>query len=111
MGTADLVSRAGGLDREQDWDNLLSLGERQLLAVARLLLANPPFAFLDRVDTALGSEQTALVFKVLSLSAITYIVFEGEGDGVQSCDAVLDLGDGGTWQWMSVRKTDSPNRM
>lgn len=111
LGTADLVSRAGGLDREQDWDNLLSLGERQLLAVARLLLANPPFAFLDRVDTALGSEQTALVFKVLSLSAITYIVFEGEGDGMQSCDAVLDLGDGGTWQWMSVRKTDSPNRM
>jgi hypothetical protein len=57
------------------------------------------------------SEQTALVLKVLSLSAITYIVFEGEGDGMQSCDAVLDLGDGGTWEWMSVRKTDSPNRM
>ena len=101
LGTADLVSRAGGLDREQDWDNLLSLGERQLLAVARLLLANPPFAFLDRVDTALGSEQTALVLKVLSLSAITYIVFEGEGDGMQSCDAVLDLGDGGTWQYVA----------
>ena len=83
LGTADLVSRAGGLDREQDWDDLLSLGERQLLAVARLLLANPPFAFLNRVDTALDSEQTALVSRLLWVSAITYIVFAGKGDGMQ----------------------------
>jgi len=69
LRTADLVSRAGGLDREQDWEDLLSLGERQLLAVARLLFANPPFAFLNRVDTALDSEQTALVSKLLWVSA------------------------------------------
>ncbi len=108
LGIADLVSRAGGLDRDKVWDDILSLGERQLVAVAHLLLADPPFAFLDRIMTALDSEQRALVSRVLSESEITYIVFEGGSDGVLRCDAVLDLSDGGTWRWTTVM--DRPNR-
>ena len=35
----------------------MSLGEQQMLGVARLLLAAPRFAFLDRPHTALSPEQ------------------------------------------------------
>jgi len=50
------VTRAGGLDVEKDWDNILSLGEQQFLAFARLLLAAPRFVLLDR--SALPSRHT-----------------------------------------------------
>jgi hypothetical protein len=47
IGGESVLQREGGLDAERDWANTLSLGEQQLVAFARLLLAAPPFAFLD----------------------------------------------------------------
>ena len=47
----------GGLDREHDWPAILSLGEQQLLAVTRLILARPAFAMLDRVTATLRPAQ------------------------------------------------------
>ncbi|MEN8133360.1 MAG: ABC transporter transmembrane domain-containing protein, partial [Pseudomonadota bacterium] len=49
-----VLERAGGLDIEKDWKDLLSLDEQQLLAFARLLLAAPQFTFLERPHTALS---------------------------------------------------------
>src|SRR5262249_2593900 len=53
-GLDSVVQRAGGLDAEHDWPTILSLGEQQQLVLIRLILAQPSFALLDRVSTALG---------------------------------------------------------
>jgi len=37
----------GGFDAEQDWADVLSLGEQQRLTFARLLLNKPDYAILD----------------------------------------------------------------
>ena len=42
----DLAGRFGGLDVEMDWEKLLSIGEQQRLAFARVLLAHPRYACL-----------------------------------------------------------------
>src|SRR5262245_27509301 len=52
-----VVERIGGLDIERDWDDALSLGEQQLLSVARILLTAPRFIFLDRPHATLGAAQ------------------------------------------------------
>jgi putative ATP-binding cassette transporter len=111
LGIENLLARAGGLDVEKDWEGVFSLGEQQLLAVARVLLAAPQFVCLDRIGTALDAEQVRLVLKVLTENAITYVVFNGEGDEARYYDAILDIAGDGTWQWMSVREMDSANRM
>jgi putative ATP-binding cassette transporter len=98
----DLVERAGGLDVEKDWQDVFSLGEQQLLAVVRVLLAAPQFVFLDRLDSALDAEHVALVLKVLSEHAVTYIVFKGDGDVARYYDAILEIAEDGTWQWKSL---------
>jgi len=43
----DLNERFGGFDAEQDWADVLSLGEQQRLTFARLLLSKPNYAILD----------------------------------------------------------------
>ena len=49
----DLADRFGGLEVEMDWQKVLSIGEQQRLAFARLLLTRPRFAILDEATSAL----------------------------------------------------------
>ena len=83
---------------------VFSLGEQQLLAVARVLIAAPLFVFLDRVGTALDSEHVALVLKVLSDNGITHMVSNGGGGDARHYDAILDVAGDGAWQWKSLRE-------
>lgn len=98
----DLVDRAGGLGAEKEWQDVFSLGEQQLLAVARVLLAGPQFVFLDRLESSLDAEHVALVLRVLSEHAVTYIVFKGDADVARYYDAILEVAEDGTWQWKSL---------
>jgi ABC-type uncharacterized transport system fused permease/ATPase subunit len=61
-------SAAGGrgspLDCVADWSQLLSLGEQQRLAFARLLLTAPRLALLDEATSALDTANEALLYQV-----------------------------------------------
>ncbi|NDF63094.1 MAG: ABC transporter ATP-binding protein/permease, partial [Synechococcaceae bacterium WBB_3_034] len=50
---SELVQRYPDFDIKQDWPRLLSLGEQQRLAFARLLLNSPRFVVLDEATSAL----------------------------------------------------------
>jgi len=98
LGLRPVLDRAGGLDVEQDWQTFLSLGEEQLLAFTRLVLAAPQFAFLDRVYTALSPEQATQILLMLSLSSITFIALD-ESDALRELyDAVLAVKRDGSWK-------------
>jgi putative ATP-binding cassette transporter len=94
-----VLSRAGGLDVEQDWASILSLDEEQLLAFTRLVLAEPQFAFLDRVCTALSGEQIQRIQKMLSEHSITYVAIGDANHPLEHYDAVLEIGTDGSWNW------------
>lgn len=48
-----LLSRLGSLDLTYEWSSVLSLGEQQRLAFARLLLTKPKLVLLDEATSAL----------------------------------------------------------
>lgn len=98
-----VFERAGGLDVEQDWASVLSLDEEQLLAFSRLVLAEPQFAFLDRVCTALRPEQVAKIQRMLSEHSITYVTIGEPDDQLEHYDAVLEIGSDGNWSWKWVK--------
>lgn len=50
---AYILSRVGGLDSAREWSSVLSLGEQQRLAFARLLLSKPKLVLLDESTSAL----------------------------------------------------------
>src|SRR5881397_1674613 len=102
LGLEPVLERTGGLDVERDWDDVLSLGEQQLLSVARVILAAPRFAFLERPHTALGPEQAERILGLLWERSITYLTLGDGGDGLDDYDAVLELAGDGGWTWKPI---------
>ena len=72
VGLDAVAERQGGLDAERDWADILSWGEQRALAVARLLLAGPRFAFLDDTAESLETPHLERLYRALARSAITY---------------------------------------
>ena len=56
---------ADGLDRSENWAQLLSGGEQQRLAFARALLTHPDWLFLDEATSALPDEDQAALYRLL----------------------------------------------
>jgi putative ATP-binding cassette transporter len=99
LGAEPVLQRAGGLDVAAEWDDLLSLGEQQLLAFARLLLAPPRFAFIDRPSSALDPERVGRILPLLAQRGISYLVLGSAEDPPDAYDAVLELEPDASWSW------------
>ena len=63
VGLADFASR---LDEVDDWSRILSLGEQQRLAFARVLLVKPDWLFLDEATSALDEPREAELYEMLA---------------------------------------------
>lgn len=97
LDLVETIERIGGLDIERDWDDLLSLGELQRLAIARVLLVAPHFAVLDRIETTLEGRRMHDVLGMLDGAGITYVTI-GRGDSdLPHYDMVLELTGTGPW--------------
>ena len=93
-----VLARAGGLDVEQDWGTLLSVGEQRLLAFVHILLSAPRFVLLDRAGTVLSPSQFRNVLRMLSNKAIAYLSIGAKDDVGDFYDAVLEINELGTWR-------------
>jgi putative ATP-binding cassette transporter len=98
VNLADLPERVGGLDAELDWADILSLGEQQRLAFARLLLTQPRYAILDEATSALDSQNEECLYKQLHTTATTFISVGHRTSLVQYHQYVLALKGDSSWQ-------------
>ena len=70
---ADLAGRYGGFDTARDWPRVLSLGEQQRIAIARALLIQPRYLFLDEATSAVDFATERALYVALTESGITCI--------------------------------------
>ena len=56
---------ADRLDEEAHWNRMLSLGEQQRLAIARVILQEPDFLFLDEATASLDEAAEASLYRLL----------------------------------------------
>lgn len=65
-----ILSRFGSLDSTCEWSSVLSLGEQQRLAFARLLLSKPKLVLLDESTSALDeANEVSWIFNLLFYNA------------------------------------------
>ncbi|MCW5891145.1 MAG: ABC transporter ATP-binding protein/permease [bacterium] len=106
LGAERIVERVGGLDREEDWSDVLSLREQELLAIARVLLSRPSFVILDNPSRTLEREHITMALQALCACTVTCITFTGideEENHVAEHDALLEVAADGSWSWKPIR--------
>jgi len=86
------------LDRVLDWSNVLSLGEQQRIAFARLFLRQPKFAFLDEATSALDEENQEDLYRRIKNSGISFISVGHRTTLIQHHDRLLQLDLSGSWE-------------
>jgi vitamin B12/bleomycin/antimicrobial peptide transport system ATP-binding/permease protein len=79
------------LDLVADWSTVMSLGEQQRLAFARVLLANPALVLLDESTSALDTRNEARLYGVLKDRGAAFISVGHRDSLRQFHDQVLDM--------------------
>lgn len=100
----DLAERMGGFEVELDWADVLSLGEQQRLAFARLLINRPGFAVLDEATSALDRENEVHLYGTLQRLGIHYISVGHRSTLLDYHDCVLELQGGDQWRILPVEQ-------
>ena len=83
------------LDAEMDWAKVLSVGEQQRLAIARVLLAKPRFAMLDEATSALDVANEQTLYRHLSETSTTLVSVSHRSTILKYHHQVL----GTHWRW------------
>jgi vitamin B12/bleomycin/antimicrobial peptide transport system ATP-binding/permease protein len=104
VNLADLPDRLGGFDADLDWADVLSLGEQQRLAFARLLLTQPRYAILDEATSALDLKNEQHLYEQLQATKTTFVSVGHRTSLLQYHQQVLELLGDSTWRLLSVEE-------
>lgn len=106
VNLADLAERFGGFDAEQDWGDVLSLGEQQRLAFARILINNPKYVILDEATSALDIVNEAELYRHLNQGETTFISVGHRPTLTKYHQQILNLVDKDNWQLQAATDTE-----
>lgn len=92
-----------------DWDKMLSPGEQQKLAFARLFYWKPVFAALDEATSSLDSSTEKQFFEICKELNITTITVSHNKSLLQYHDKVLLLNGKGSYETSDIDINGSEN--
>jgi vitamin B12/bleomycin/antimicrobial peptide transport system ATP-binding/permease protein len=104
LDTVSLGHLASRLDEAGDWSKVLSPGEQQRIAFARVLLIKPRAVFLDESTSALDEGQEFALYRALRAAVPDCVVVSVSHRGTveQHHHRRLELVGGGEWLLASV---------
>ncbi|MEH2343731.1 MAG: ATP-binding cassette domain-containing protein [Nostoc sp.] len=97
-----LLTRINGFDTEVPWENILSLGEQQRLAFARLLITHSSFTILDEATSALDLNNEGNLYQQLQSTKTTFISVGHRESLFNYHQWVLELSQESNWQLVSM---------
>lgn len=104
VNLGNLAERFGGFDVQKDWSEVLSLGEQQRMAFARLLITRPQYAILDEATSALDINNEKNLYQHLRETKTTVISVGHRPSLSQYHQLILEFLEGNRWQ---LKRTDN----
>jgi len=97
VGLEMAIDRVGGLDAYANWTTILSAGEQQQLAFARLLLARPKYAFVDEATTAVDAATEAHLYDLLTRRTTAFVSVGYRANLTRYHRFILEINEDGSW--------------
>ncbi|KAJ5086011.1 hypothetical protein N7532_010782 [Penicillium argentinense] len=100
-----LPQREGGWDTRKEWKDVLSGGEKQRVAMARLFYHQPRYAFIDEGTSAVSSDVEGLLYERAKERGITLITISTRASlkKYHTYNMILGLGDEGErWEFERI---------
>jgi putative ATP-binding cassette transporter len=107
VNLANLPERVGGFDIESDLANMLSLGEQQRLAFARIILSSPHYAILDEATSALDIKNEEYLYQRLQATGTTYVSVGHRPSLLKYHSLILELLGDSDWRVLPVAEYTS----
>lgn len=103
----------GAPNEVRNWEQTLSLGEQQRLAMARLFFHRPEYVVLDECTSAVDARVESMLYERCISMGITYITISHRPTLKAFHDAELHLtGDGqGGWRWGRIDRDAEFHKM
>ena len=92
-----LAEQVGGLEATHDWEKLLSTGEQQRLAFARVLARQPGMVILDEATSALDSANETSLYQRLRETGVTLVSIAHRHSVLEHHTHVLEFKSDGAW--------------
>ena len=104
LQTVDLPALVDKLDTTDDWSRILSLGEQQRLAFARVLLSAPDYIFLDEATSALDEPREIEMYNLLreELPKVTVVSVGHRSTLFKMHDVELNLDGTGNYNLRTI---------
>lgn len=100
-----LPDREGGWDTRKEWKDVLSGGEKQRMAIARLMYHEPRYAFIDEGTSAVSSDVEGLLYEQAKDKGITLVTLSTRASlkKYHTFNLTLGLGDeGADWEFERI---------
>ena len=98
VNLANLAESSGGFEVEKNWEEILSLGEQQRLAFARILLNKPDYVVLDEATSALDTSNESNLYRYLLDTNTTFISVGHRPSLIRYHRWILEMQPGERWK-------------
>lgn len=98
----NVVTKVNSFDAEVAWENILSLGEQQRLAFARLLVTHPNYVILDEATSALDLNNEKILYQHLQSAQTTFISVGHRESLFPYHQWVLELSPDSSWRLVPI---------
>ncbi|QNJ20320.1 xenobiotic ABC transporter/ ATPase component [Synechococcus sp. A18-25c] len=103
VSLTSVFDHAESADEQVDWPRVLSVGEQQRIAFARVLLAEARFVLLDESTSALDLATERAAYRLLREAGTGFVSVGHRSSLLEYHDSVLELDREGGWRLIDAR--------